>query len=91
MIKKLTLATLAVLLISELPVFSQYDEPISLGEDCIFTQRLIDEQEKLVVCFDDVPSYEVVTRTNADCVKLFFILKNFNEDTLKMFGMKAGT
>ena len=88
MIKKFILATVAALLISEAPVFSQYEEPISLGENCTLLQTVIDDQEKIVVCFDDVPSYEVVTRTFPDTVKLFFFLKDFNENTLKIFGIK---
>ena len=88
MFKKFTLATIAALIFSEMPAFSQYEEPVRLGEDCILSQMVLDDQEKLIVSINDTPSYEVVTRTYADTVKLFFIMRNFNEDTLKIFGIK---
>ncbi len=88
MIKKLSLAVLVALLISETPIFAQYEEPVRLGEGLMLTKKVLDDQEKLLVTINDVPSYEVLTRTYADSVKLFFFLRDFNESTLKMFGIK---
>ena len=86
--KKLTLAVLVALLFSGAPAFSQYEEPVKLGEGIMLTQKVIDDQDKLIVTIDDVPTYEVLTRTYADTVKLFFFLRDFSESTLKMYGIK---
>ena len=86
--KKFVLATLLALLFAEMPAFSQYEEPVRLGEGLMLTQKVIDDQEKLVVTINDVHSYEVLTRTYADTVKLFFFLRDFDENTLKMYGIK---
>ena len=89
MIKRISLAvSLAALLTAEMPAFSQYVEPEFITDNTLLTQSVIDDQEKLVVKVNDVPYYEVVTRSYADSVKLFWIFRDFEEQTLKMMGIK---
>ena len=89
MSKRISLAvTIAALLLTEMPAFSQYNEPEFITDNTMLTHSVIDDQEKLVVKVNDVPYYEVVTRSYADTVKLFWIFRNFDEQTLKMMGIK---
>ncbi len=89
MSKRLSLAvSLAALLFAEMPAFSQYSEPELITENTYLVHSVIDDQEKLVVKINDVPYYEVVTRSYADSVRLFWIFRNFDENTLKMMGIK---
>ena len=80
---------LSLFLIIGTAAFSQYDdEAVEIGENCFVTSAVVDDQEKIVVTIDEVPYYEVATRTEAECIKLFFILRNFSEKTLRMYGIK---
>lgn len=70
------------------PVFSQNESDVRIGEDCYLSKAVIEEQEKVVVKQGGTPCYEVTTRSSSEVVKLFFVLKNIREDTLKMAGIK---
>lgn len=72
----------------EAPAFSQYSESEFITDNTFLTQSVVDDHEKLLVKINDVPYYEVVTRTKVDAVKLFWIFRNFDENTLKMMGIK---
>ena len=81
-------AALTALLYSNTPAFSQYIEPEVITDNTLLVQAVEDGQEKLIVKIDDVPYYEVMTRSYADTVKLFWIFRNFDEKTLRMMGIK---
>lgn len=80
--------SLVALLLAESSAFSQYNEPELITENTLLVHSVIDDQEKLVVKINDIPYYEVVTRSHADSVRLFWIFRNFDEKTLKMMGIK---
>ena len=89
MSKRIALAAaITALFLAESPAFSQYTEPEVITDNTVLAQTVINDQEKLVVKINDVPYYEVVTRSYADTVKLFWIFRDFDEKTLKMMGIK---
>lgn len=87
--KNIILATaLSAIFFTVPPVYSQYNEPVKLSKDCFLTKTVTDDLERLVVTIKGTPSYEITTRSYADTVRLFFNIKGFDEDTLKVMGIK---
>ncbi len=87
--KNIKLKTLAVaaLISACFPAFAQDDEAV-IADNIVYSRAFVKGQERNVVFVDDVPCYEIMTRSTSEAAKLFFLFRNFSESTMKVMGVK---